>query len=67
MKKKDFNKEVSKLGHNELGEKAKALRLDLFKLKTKRDAAIPVTNTNDFSDLKRQIARVETAMNAKKA
>ena len=65
MKVKDFKSKLSEMSEEELSVKERDLREDYFKLKFQHGVG-QLENTGRLSQVRKDIARVKTAKNAKK-
>jgi large subunit ribosomal protein L29 len=65
MKVKDFKSKLSEMSEEELSVKERDLREDYFKLKFQHGVG-QLENTGRLSQVRKDIARVKTARNAKK-
>lgn len=64
MKAKEFNENLSKMSVEELKKEEASLKEELFKLRFK-NATSPIDNPMKLKFLKRDIARVKTAIRAR--
>ena len=65
MKAKELNKKIREMSEEELTAKERDLREDYFKLKFQHGVG-QLENTGKLGHLRKDIARVQTARNAKK-
>lgn len=65
MKAKDLNKKLSEMSEEELVAKERDLREDYFKLKFQHGVG-QLENTGKLKEVRKDIARVLSVMNAKK-